>query len=129
MMSMSPNILCMLAYLGMVVEVVSRGSLPQGLAARHLCAFFMLMAMSLPVQADHDFAVEFLDSNPPTRSRWQPEASSSALLKSSARPHLGTRVDEPREDADLCAIAGDVVAKGYQAKGYLAIIDHIQFHI
>ena len=25
---------------------------------------------------------------------------------------------------DLCAIAGDMVAKCYQAKGYLAIIDH-----
>ena len=62
MFSMSPNMLCIASFLGMVVEAVSRGSLPRGLTSGQLCAFFMLMGMSLPlVQANHDLAVELLD--------------------------------------------------------------------
>ena len=55
MLSMSPNILCIVSFLGMVIEVVSRGSLPRGLTSAQLCAVFVMLGISLPqVHASHD---------------------------------------------------------------------------
>ena len=109
MMFMSPTILCILAYLGMVVEAVSRGSLPPAITGGQLCFVFMVMAGLLPiVQANHDFAVELLDSDAPILSHRQPEESSGALVVS-ATDGTGTRVDEDARAADLCATTYDAI--------------------
>ena len=82
MMFMSPTILSILAYLGMAVETVSRGSLRRGFTSGQVCAVLMLMAGLLPVvQANHDLVVEMLDSEVPISSRfashWRKENTSS----------------------------------------------------
>ena len=129
--SLAPSFLCVVAFVGMVAESVRRGSLPQAYAPGQLCVFIMLIGMSLPlVQANHDLVVEALDSKEPTASRWQAEDSSSPLRRSSARPHLGTRVDGADEVADLCAVARDAVATARDAvaEGYLIVNPAIYQH-
>eukprot|EP01043_Picozoa_sp_COSAG02_P065852 COSAG02_NODE_10062_length_2035_cov_4.050620_2_plen_345_part_01 len=112
-MFMSPTILCILAYLGMVVDALSRGSSPWALTSGQMCAVFWLMAISLPlVQANHDLAVELLDSEAPIASRRQPEESSGALVGASV-DKARTRVEEADQTRELCKVANDLIAQGY----------------